>query len=207
MFWCAPNMQLDEAEDELESLLGNDPLNLEAMINLGRIFYLQRRFDLAAEMMQAILDSNPNYGNAWILLAFVREQTGMNREALAAYQRWAELAAATFAQTWVKAIGQIMDGDRGSAARAAWKMAWMARFAPVPLAGFVADLFMRLEDHEKALDWLEKAHKEHAIRLISAAADPAFDSLRSHPRFIRLIAAIAGDADQNPNPQSDAVMA
>jgi TolB-like protein/Tfp pilus assembly protein PilF len=207
MFWCAPNMQLDEAEDELESLLSSDPLNLEAMLNLGRILYLQRRFDLAEETIQAILDSNPKHGSAWILLAFIREQAGKKQDALQAYQRWADLTSASFAKAWVKTIGQIMEGNRVSAGRAARKMAWTARFAPVPLAGFVEDLFIRLEDHEKAMDWLEKAHKERAIRLICAAQDPAFDPMRRHPRFLRLITAIAGNAGQNLGQQSEAVMA
>ena len=207
MFWLAPTMQLDEAEDEVERVLSSDPLNLEAMINLGRIFYLQRRFDLAAEMMEAILDSSPKNGNAWILLAFVREQAGMKQEALAAYQRWADLLAVSFAKNWVKAIAQIMDGNRRSAERTARRMAWTARFAPVPLAGFIGDLFMRLGHHEQAMEWLEKAHQERAIRLICAAVDPAFDSMRSHPPFLRLVTAIVGHAGQKLEEQSDAVMA
>jgi TolB-like protein/Tfp pilus assembly protein PilF len=203
MLWCAPNLQLDEAEDALEGVLSTDPLNAEAMLNLGRIFYHQRRFDLAAEMMQAILDNNVKHGNAWIMLALVREQMGRKQDALESYHCWSNLVSASFAKTWVKAIDQIMNGDRESAERTARKLAWTAKLTTFPLAGLIADLYIRLENYDTAMDWLEKAYKERAIRLICAAVDPAFDSIRRHPRFIRLVKSIMGNAGSNPAAQNE----
>ncbi len=206
MLWCAPTGQLDEAEDELERVLCNDPLNAEAQINLGRVFYFERRFDLAAEMLQAVLDSNPQHGNAWIMLAFVREQMGMKREAVDAYRHWERLLSFSFTTTWTNAVEQILLGNPKPAERTARKMAWMARLTPFPLAGFVADLFIRLGDYDQAMDWLEKAYQERAIRLICAAVEPAFDPVRNHPRFNSLLTRIAGDTVTNSAEQARVVL-
>jgi len=202
MLWCAPTRQLDEAEDELERVLSNDPLNAEAQINLGRVFYFERRFDLAAEMLQAVLDSSPQHGNAWIMLAFVREQMGMKQEAVDAYRHWERLLSSSFTTTWTNAVEQILLGNPKPAERIARKMAWMARLTPFPLAGFVADLYIRLGDYDQAVNWLEKAYQERAIRLICAAVEPVFDPVRNHPRFNSLLTKIVGDTVANSAEQA-----
>jgi serine/threonine-protein kinase len=207
MLWCAPTAQLDEAEDELERVLSNDPLNAEAMLNLGRVFYFERRFDVAVEMLQAVLDSNPQHGNTWVMLAFVREQMGMKQEALEAYRNWSRLLSTSFTTKWTGAVEQVLLGNRQAAERTARKLAWIAKFTPFPLAGFVADLFLRLGNYDQAVDWMEKAYKERAVRLICAAVDPAFDPLRKHDRFNRLVTTILGDAAQNAAEQNQAATA
>jgi hypothetical protein len=46
---------------------------------------------------------------------------------------------------------------------------------------------MRLEQKEKALEWLEKAYEEHDSGLVSIAVEPMFDSIRSEPRFKEIV--------------------
>jgi adenylate cyclase len=194
LLWCAPTGQLDEAEDELERVLSTDPLNAEALINLGRVFYFERRFDKAAETLQLVLDNNSQHGSAWLMLAWTREQMGMKPEAIDAYRQWQRLLSYSFTGVWTKAVEHILLGDLRFAERAAKKMAWIARFTPAPLSGLVADLFIRLGDHERGLEWLERAYKERAIRLVCVAVDPGFDRLRNQPRFTRLVTTILGSA-------------
>src|SRR5262249_44631190 len=147
ILWWLPTGQLDEAEDELERVLSIDPLNTEALINLGRIFFFERRFAMAAETLQVVLDSNPEHGSAWLMLACAREQMGKKREAIEAYRQWQRLLSYSFTATWTKAVEQILLGNPRFAERTAKKMAWIARFTPAPLSGLVADLFIRLGDH------------------------------------------------------------
>jgi serine/threonine-protein kinase len=194
MLHLAPTGQLDEAEDELERLLSNDPLNTETLVNLGRVFYFERRFEMAAELLQAVLDNYPKHEHAWIMLAFVREQMGAKQEALAAYHQWGRLISSPFVTMWTKAVEQVLLGNHHAAERTTRKLVWMARLAPFPVSGMVADLFLRLGDHDHTFEWLEKSYDERAIRLICAAVEPAFDPLRKDPRFQRLLARITGDA-------------
>lgn len=193
LWWC-PTAQLDLAEDELERVLSTDPLNTEALIQLGRVFYFERRFEMAAETLQVVLDHNPQHGSAWLIMAVVREQMGQKQQAIEAYRHWQRLLAFSFTATWTEAVEQILLGNPQAAERTVKKMAWIAKVTPAPLSGLVADLFIRLGDHDRGMEWLERAYKERAIRLISAAVDPGLDSLRGHPRFQRLLANILGAA-------------
>jgi uncharacterized protein HemY len=51
----------------------------------------------------------------------------------------------------------------------------------------IAEGYMRLEQKEKALEWLEKAYEEHDSGLVSIAVEPMFDSVRSEPRFKEIV--------------------
>jgi hypothetical protein len=42
---------------------------------------------------------------------------------------------------------------------------------------------MRIEDKEKAIEWLEKAYEEHDSGLVSLGVEPMFDPVRSDTRF------------------------
>ncbi|MCH8963282.1 MAG: hypothetical protein IH820_18700 [Bacteroidetes bacterium] len=50
-----------------------------------------------------------------------------------------------------------------------------------------------LGEREQALDWLEQAYKEHASQFIVLKVTPAFDTLRSEPRFQALLEKVGLD--------------
>ncbi len=50
-----------------------------------------------------------------------------------------------------------------------------------------------LGEREQALDWLEQAYKEHASTFILLKITPAFDTLRSEPRFQALLEKMGKD--------------
>ena len=50
--------------------------------------------------------------------------------------------------------------------------------------------YTRLGDNECAFEWLEKASHERTVFPLLMHADPLYDSLRSDPRFIDLLADI-----------------
>jgi hypothetical protein len=47
----------------------------------------------------------------------------------------------------------------------------------------IALIYIRLGDRVRAIEWLEKAPADHDDVLAQETADPAFDPLRSDPRF------------------------
>ena len=48
---------------------------------------------------------------------------------------------------------------------------------------YVAIIYAGLNEHEKAMDWLEKAYRYRSNGLVFLKVDPDLDSLRSQPRF------------------------
>ncbi len=55
---------------------------------------------------------------------------------------------------------------------------------------FIAMTYQALGDPEKSLDWLEKAYENLAAELNCVHADPEFATLRTHPRYQKLKAAM-----------------
>ena len=51
----------------------------------------------------------------------------------------------------------------------------------------MVDFYASLGEKDRAFEWLEKAYEERARLLVFINIDPAYDSLRSDPRFADLL--------------------
>ena len=51
----------------------------------------------------------------------------------------------------------------------------------------LAVLYSRLGERGKALDCLERAYTERQLAMTEMGVEPAFDPLRSEPRFVELL--------------------
>jgi hypothetical protein len=60
------------------------------------------------------------------------------------------------------------------------------RVSPV----YIARIYSGLGDRERALAWLQKAYDEHSDHVLAISVDPAYDPLRSDPRFIKMLRGI-----------------
>ncbi len=56
-----------------------------------------------------------------------------------------------------------------------------------PDAYRMAAFYSRLDERERAFEWLQKAVEERSNNLIYLKVSPAFDNVRSDPRFTELI--------------------
>jgi len=54
-----------------------------------------------------------------------------------------------------------------------------SRIAPTVLA----DLWIRLGNRDRAIDWLERAYEWRVFRVLWIGVDATYDVLRDHPRF------------------------
>ena len=51
----------------------------------------------------------------------------------------------------------------------------------------LAQIYAGLDDRERALLWLKRANEERSTRMVFVKVDPAFDALRSDPKFQDLL--------------------
>jgi hypothetical protein len=51
----------------------------------------------------------------------------------------------------------------------------------------IATLYIRLDDKDKAFEWLNKALEARDIRFTYLVTDPRFDNIRSDPRYAALL--------------------
>jgi len=54
----------------------------------------------------------------------------------------------------------------------------------------VARIYGSLKDNEQTFAWLEKAYDEHHPDMIELTTEPCFDSVRSDPRFEKLLSRV-----------------
>lgn len=197
MVCLAPLGRLQEAEDQLEMVLASDPLNPKALQVMAAVLYFQRRYQLAADVALSTLDIMPESAAASFTLANAYDRLGREGEALRMFRKCEELMPFMRILKWPTVLAAIYKG-RTKWVRptllAAAKL--LQSFARAPSA-MLADLLIRLGEHERAISWIERAFRERAIRALYLAVDPAFDPVRSDPRCLRLIEEAQRPADEN----------
>jgi TolB-like protein/DNA-binding winged helix-turn-helix (wHTH) protein len=182
-----------EAMKETETARSLDPLSLENNVQIGLIFYSERRYPEAEKEFQAVIEMDPRFFMAHRHLLRVYDQMGDIPHALDALQWWfCEPAGSVCNQTkelrsiyrkhgpaayWSKRV----ELEEASAAGHAQAKAKVTSF---PLA----ELHARLGHKDRALELLNLLCDERHDGLIMwLKSNPAFDSLRDDPRFQDLV--------------------
>jgi DNA-binding winged helix-turn-helix (wHTH) protein/TolB-like protein len=176
----------DEAIGEILRAQHLDPVSLIISTNVGEIFYFARDYDRAIIEARKVVEMDPNFPQARWRLAEAYMEKGMPREAVAEYLTWLSLSGASREHVdaldraygrsgmpgfWRTLIALFEDGDNE------------LRIASRRLASMHA----RLGDNDHALEQLEKAYRERELMLVESNMEPAFDTLRSEPRFLQLL--------------------
>ena len=188
--WYAEHLmwmgRFDEALKESERARQLDPLSLIIAADNGAIFYFSRQYDRAIEHCRTVLRKDPNFGRAAGLIIYAYIEQGMFSQALAG----AETSQRFYGKgPWYWSMRTYIYGRAGQleqARRQLEKLEEMSRHEQVsPVTMLWAHLGMG--NKEEALADLEKAYSEHASILTTLKVEPAFDPLRSDPRFQDLL--------------------
>jgi hypothetical protein len=70
--------------------------------------------------------------------------------------------------------------------------------APALASTVMADAWLRLEEPDRALAWLERAAEMRLVRVLFLGVDPDYARLRGHPRYAALLAATGLDRTSRP---------
>jgi TolB-like protein/Tfp pilus assembly protein PilF len=158
-----------------------DPLSLIINTTIGWQLYLTRQDDQAIEQLHKVLEIDPRFAPARRILEEVYARMGKQKEAVAEREKVLSLSgspelAASLEEDFAKS------GYRGVLQN------WLEGLTEISKHGYVssysiAEAYMRIEDKEKAIEWLEKAYEEHDSGLVSLGVEPMFDPVRSDTRF------------------------
>jgi TolB-like protein/CheY-like chemotaxis protein/Tfp pilus assembly protein PilF len=170
----------DQALTEIQRARELDPLSLGVNATVGYLHYLARRYDTAIEALGKAAAMDRSYPYPQLFLGHTYAAKGMRAEAVAAYTEAIRLGLDTPVTQIRLAAAYAQSGDRDRA------LAVLERFqsgtsyvSPAELAILQA----AAGDRELAFASLEKAVSSHDPQLQSVGAAPAFDPLRSDPRF------------------------
>jgi len=153
---------------------------------LGYQYLYSRQYDLAIKQHQKTLEMDPNYARAHEQLADTYFQKGMFDEAVAEYLK---------VRTLNRASPEDLAGLKESYATAGIKgflrkQIDLATANPVKGASYpfyLALLYSRLGEKDKAFEWLDKAYAAHTFSLVHVREEVGFDNVRSDARFADLV--------------------
>src|SRR5579872_4954818 len=174
----------DEAAPEIARAVQLDPVSMPLLAADGMIAYYRRRYDETIEKAHKMLAMEPAYRSAHLMLG----------EALEAKHDWGT------AEREFHTVALASSGDMEGSARLAHLYALTGRIdqskeilanllnpAPDQYVDPYQIVFIltALGEKETALDWLERAVRQHTASTI--LVDPYLDPLRGEPRFRQLL--------------------
>ncbi len=177
-----------EAEAELRRARELDPLYLNARLFMAKLRISQRRWDDADKELEALLDIAPQHFSGLQTRADLRRCRGEHDEALALY-RELQLQFPAHA-AGLLGVAQVMAlQGREAECEHALDVARRLMGGRIP-AYCVAVVQVNAGRHAQALALLEESSAQRDPAFIFAGIEPAFDPLRSHPRFVQLFRAV-----------------
>jgi TolB-like protein/tetratricopeptide (TPR) repeat protein len=187
MFLSNPN-NMSAAMQELNIGQDLDPLSLPLNFNKATILYFDRQYDESIKQLESMHDLDPGFTLGYGLMGVIYTQKKMYDKAMEAWLRGSTL----------EALGQGADAER--ALREAFKTgginAYLRKHIEIlesegrhtyisPYS--IASDYALLGDKERAFEWLEKAYADRASWLVEVRVDPAWDVIRSDPRYTDLL--------------------
>jgi tetratricopeptide (TPR) repeat protein len=174
-----------EALAESQRLLELDPLSPASRNHLGWHYLYAHEFDKAIEQYKLVLAIDPNFAEAHRQLGEAYAANGRLDEAVAEMNRRFELIGRADEVPELRRAYSVFG----------WKRFWQKRLQftterskySYMSPSSTAWIYAELRDTPRALDWLERAYREHDHDLVYLKVDHTWDELRSEPRFQELL--------------------
>lgn len=150
------------------------------------VFILGRRYDLALQRAQELIDFSPDYPWGHFELVRIYEQTGRLEDAARESLKSDELFGLEPGKLRELKEALATSGQQGYWRRVLQNYRESAKSNYVPSV-LVAETCVRVADMECAFQWLEKGFEERDDLMINLTVEPIFNGIRSDPRFQNLV--------------------
>jgi len=170
-----------EAIAEMRKAQNLDPLSLIISADVAEILLVAHSYDQAIEQSRKTIDMDPNFAVAHYELGQALVQKHMYKEAIAELQKAIELSGGSTTCTSNLAFAYAASGRRKEAVKILSDLKNRSK----QNASEIALMYVGLDEKDQAMTWLEKAYEERFNP--SILLRPAFDPLRSDPRFQNLV--------------------
>jgi adenylate cyclase len=182
--------QFDRAIGELKRALELDPLSMIINANFGQTYCYSRRYEEAVAQLRKTVEMDPGFYYAHYQLGEALEFKGNRDAAIAEYQKARELNDDPLVQSLL-AQALAKSGNPAQARKVLEQLKEESRHRYVTAYG-IGLVHVGLGEKEEALRWFEKSYEDRAGTEIGyIKVDPFLDSLRTDPRFEKLVASLA----------------
>ncbi len=181
--------RFDQAIGELKRAIELEPVLPIIGVSLGATYRQARRYDEAIAQLRDSVEMHPEFYWAHRFLGLALESKGATGEAIAEYRKAFELNDDPVVLALL-AHAEVSVGKHDEARQILARLTEEAKARYVPAYAF-AVIHLALGEKDQALDWLEKATRDHdGLYSPFFKVDPYLDPLRGNPRFEALISAI-----------------
>jgi serine/threonine protein kinase/Flp pilus assembly protein TadD len=174
--------RFDESIREMQKARELAPLEPVNPTLLGWALYMARRFDESIGVLRKVIESDPEFSIAYWYLAgsyYANERWG---EGIAAIQKFVELSAGSVIAWSALGYGYGSAGMKDEAFKILERLDGLSKDRYVGSL-WRAVVWMGLGEKKETLENLEKAYLEKESILACIKVWPAFDCVRSEPRF------------------------
>jgi tetratricopeptide (TPR) repeat protein len=181
--------RFDQAIAEEKRALQLDPVSPIISTTLGAVYRMARRYDEAIAQLRDAVEMHPEFYWAHRFLGMSLELKGATDEAIAEYRKAFELSDDPMVLALL-AHAEASVGKQNEARQILGQLTEEAKTRYIPAYAF-AMIHLALGEKDQALDWLEKAARDHdGLYSTLFNVDPYLDPLRGDPRFEALVSAI-----------------
>jgi TolB-like protein/Flp pilus assembly protein TadD len=173
-----------EAVAQVEKAENLDPLSLIISSDLAEELLIAHRYDEAAKQTQKTINMDHFFAPAHYVMGETFVQKRLYQEAVAELQKAAELSEGSTAFNANLANAYALSGRKNEAEKILNDLKNQSQngFSNAPE---IALVYVGLDQKDQAMAWLEKAFEERFSPWVLMR--PAFDPLRSDPRFQNLL--------------------
>jgi TolB-like protein/DNA-binding winged helix-turn-helix (wHTH) protein/Tfp pilus assembly protein PilF len=172
-----------EAIAEMKKAENLDPLSLIINADLAELLLIAGFSDESIQQSRKTIDMDPNFAVAHYDLGQALVQKHMYSEAIAELETATKLSADSAICKSTLAYAYAVSGRRNEALKILNDLTRRSR--DFSSAAEIALIYVGLGENDQAMAWLEKAYSERFNP--SILLRPAFDPLRSDPRFQSLV--------------------
>lgn len=184
--------RFDQAERELKLAQQLDPLSPFGYVAMGMLLNVRGDYPNALEQCRKALEIDPNFWPAYsTCLGGSYEGMGNHGQALKALEKGVAIEPGPIPVAFL-AAEYARSGNREQARKGIEhlnRLPAQIYVAPCSRAG----IYVALGENNTALDLLEKAYQERSACVAFLKVFPAWDPLRSDPRFIELLKKVGLD--------------
>lgn len=165
---------------------------------MAQAHYFARRFEEARGETLRVLEMDPHFPVAHLMLGLEHMGEGQHAEAIAAFERFASLTGGGSLGTALLGNAYARAGETKKARELLRRLEAEARRAYVP-PPHLSLIHAGLGEKDQAFAWLEKGYQDRSDVLGYLRVEPVFDPLRTDPRFADLLRRI-GLSGPGPSP-------
>jgi TolB-like protein/Tfp pilus assembly protein PilF len=193
----------DEALREARRAAELDPLSPVMKAGIAIRYFEARQYDKAIEAIHEVIAMDKNFAQAHVMLAENYIAKGMYEEAIAEFEIWWKLSEEKSPEEAAQRAAAFRDAYRKNGAKGYWQkevdLALEETKQKHVEPQILSAAYARLGDKDHAFEWLEKAYQARED-MTTVPLDPAYDGIRSDPRFADLLRRIGlpGAAAQSP---------